>query len=415
MKARIGLPLITFLTISSLASGAERSMTWTDLVARTKSSNEDIQATERNLQSSVDSVKGSYYDYFPQISASVSDTRGTDTTDQYGVALTATQNIFAGFNDAGKIAQSKANLDIARATYQTTYAQVSLDLKTAVAGLIYAQNYIKLSQETIERREFNLKMVQLQFDSGRENKGSLLLSKAYLEDSRLDNLQAKQDLAVAQSRLAKVLGDEEKNTYILSGQVPVANPPEDGTLDFEKLVLDTPAYKNAMAQEDLAKATLTQTESNFYPSLNLTASTGQYGANWYPDQNRWSAGLALSIPLFNGARDYFNTRGAIESLKATTLSKSSTLKDQVVKLKDAYNDYVQAVQRLKVNGSYLEAAQVREKVSRQKYNNGLSTFDDWDIIESDLIKRQKDYLTTERDRIIYEATWEQVLGKGVLQ
>ena len=40
---------------------------------------------------------------------------------------------------------------------------------------------------------------------------------------------------------------------------------------------------------------------------------------------------------------------------------------------------------------------------------------DWDIIENDLINRQKAYLQTKRDRISAEASWEQTQGKGVFQ
>lgn len=413
MKLRIGTSFLIFTFLASISRATDKNLSWSEFVIKTKSNNEELLSSERSLQSSGYSVKGSYSNYFPQLSASVSATQGT--SDDYGVSLTATQNVFSGFNDSGKIAQSKANYDLAKTSLQTTQAKVSYDLKSAVADLVYAQNYVKLAKGIIERRELNLRMVQLRFDGGRENKGSLLLSKAYLEDARLDYLQATQDLSVAQSKVAKILGEEDPQRYIINDQVPLASPPAEGALDFQKLVLETPSYKSAIAQEELSKASLTQSESGFYPTLSLSATTSQYGTTWYPDQNRWSVGATLSFPLFNGGRDYYSTRSSMESLKASTLTKSSTLKEQVVKLKDAYVAYVQSVQKLKVDNAYVDAAEVREKVSRQKYNNGLSSFDDWDVIESDLIKRQKSYLQSQRDRIVSEAAWEQAQGKGVLQ
>jgi outer membrane protein len=412
MKTRFRIPLLVVALMTSPVVAAEKTFSWSELVEKTKENNEDLLSSERSLKSAEYSVKGSYYNYFPQLSASVSGNQGT--TDDYGVSVTATQNVFSGFQDSGKVAQIKANYDLAVATLQSTRAKVSYDLKSAVADLVYAQSYVKLAKGIIERRELNLKMVQLRFDGGRENKGSLLLSKAYLEDARLDFIQANQALSVAQSRLAKILGEEGASNYILNGKIPMANPPDDVSVEFPKLVLETPTYRSAIAQEAVAKAALTQSESGFYPSVNLTATTNQYGSSWYPDQNRWSVGASLTFPIFNGGRDYFSTRSAIESLKASTLNKGSALKDQIVKLKDAFAGYTQAVQKLKVDGAYVDAAEVREKISRQKYNNGLSTFDDWDIIESDLIHRQKSFLQSEHDRIVAEAAWDQVQGKGVL-
>lgn len=413
MKSRIGTSFLIATFLASAGVASDKTLSWSEFVSKTKENNEELLASERSLRSSEYSVKGSYSNYFPQLSASVSASRGT--SDDYGVALTASQNVFSGFQDSGKIAQIRANFDLAKSNLQTTQAKISYDLKAAVADLVYAQNYVKLAKGIIERRELNLKMVQLRFDGGRENKGSLLLSKAYLEEARLDYLQASQDLTVAQSKLAKILGEEDLQSYVLNDKVPLMMPSADASVDFQKLVLETPAYKTAMAQEALSKASLTQSEAGFYPTLNLSATTSQYGTTWYPNQDRWSVGATLSFPLFNGGRDYYSTRSSMESLKASKLSKSSALKEQVVKLKDAYVSYVQAVQKLKVDDAYVDAADTREKISRQKYNNGLSTFDDWDVIESDLIKRQKSFLQSERDRIVAEAAWEQAQGKGVLQ
>jgi outer membrane protein TolC len=412
MNRIFGSLLISSLLISASGWAAEKNLSWPEFVTKVSQANEELKAAERSLQASEYQSKGSYYNYFPQLSALISASQGT--ADEYAVSLTATQSVFTGFQDSGKIAQSKANFEIARANLQAAKAKVSYDLKSAVADLVYAQNYVKLSQSIVERRELNLKMIQLRFDGGRENKGSFLLSKAYLEEARLGHLQAIQDLYVAQVQVAKLFGEETEDAYILNGKMPVGEPLAEMDLDFKKLVLDTPTYKTAIAQEDLSRANLTQVEANFYPSLNLNASTSRYGATWYPDQNKWSVGAALSLPLYNGGRDYFASRGALELLKASGLTKGSTQKDQLVKLKNFFAAYVRAVQKLKVDQAFVDAVEVREKVSRQKYNNGLSSFDDWDVIENDLINRQKSLLVSEKDRVVSEAAWEQVQGKGVL-
>jgi outer membrane protein len=404
--------LIAIFLSPALSLAAENSFSWSELAQKARQSNEELKASEQSLQSSEYQSKGAASNFYPQISAGVSATQST--TDEFAVSLSATQNVFAGFQDSGKVSQSKASFEVAKANLQSAKAKVSYDLKSAVANLLYAQKYVKLSESILQRRELNLRQVQLRFDGGRENKGSLLLSKAYLEDARLDHLQAEQALFVAQGQLAKVLGDEEPAAYNFQGIIPISEPLKDSQIGFQNLVLETPSYRIAVAQEEISKASVTLAEANFYPSLNLNATTSQYGGTWYPDQNRWSVGATLSVPLFNGGRDYFATRSALQSLRASAFTKSSTQKDQVVKLKSFYVSFVQSLQKLKVDQAYLEAADLREKISRQKYNNGLSSFDDWDLIESDLIRRQKSILQSEKDRVVTEAAWEQAQGKGVL-
>ncbi|MGZ3804004.1 MAG: TolC family protein [Pseudobdellovibrionaceae bacterium] len=407
--------LISTFLISTSGWAVEAALSWTEFVARASQANEELKASERNLQSLEYQSKGAYSPYFPQLSATISATQGP--ANEYSVSLTATQNIFAGFDDEAKLAQSRARLEIARVSLQSTQAKVSYDLKSALASLLYAENYVKLSQSIIERRELNLKMIQLSFDGGRENKGSLLLSKAYLEEARLDHLEALQALKVVQAQLAQALGEkdgEEGTFYSLRGSLPLSEPKSEMDLDFKKIALETPSYKTAIAQEDLSRATVTRAEANFYPALNLTANNSQYGPSWYPEQNKWSVGASLVFPLFNGGRDYFATREALESLKSSQYTKNSVQKDQLAKLKAAFFSFAQSVQKFKVDQAYVEAAEVREKISRQKYNNGLTSFNEWDLIENDLISRQKSLLVSEKNRVLSEAAWEQVQGKGVL-
>src|SRR5690606_37730134 len=133
--------------------------------------------------------------FFPQISANLSYNETLNSTDEgpqpeYAVGLTATENLFSGFQDSARVSQSKAQLTLARVAYQNVKAKVSSDLKSALARLQFAQSYIQLSRSIIERRELNLKTVRLRFTSGRENRGSVLLSQAYLEDARLEYLKA---------------------------------------------------------------------------------------------------------------------------------------------------------------------------------------------------------------------------------
>ena len=80
--------------------------------------------------------------------------------------------------------------------------------------------------ETIRRREENLRLVQLRFQGGRENKGSLLLSQAALAQARFDNLQARNAKRLAQAQLARVLGLDHYEDLDITSEIPVTAPVE---------------------------------------------------------------------------------------------------------------------------------------------------------------------------------------------
>jgi outer membrane protein TolC len=352
----------------------------------------------------------------PQLSAGAgySDSSGSATSagTNYSTSVSLSQNLFSGFQDSARIEQGAANLTQAEASLVSAKAKLSQELKSAFAGLQFAQDNVTLTDKIVQRLEENLRLVELRFEGGRENKGSFLLTRATLAQARYENLQAQQALASAQAQFARVLGRAEPEGLQVIGSVPVTAPST--TPDFRQLVQQTPDLLQARAQERSAVADVTLARAGFYPNVDVTGSVGREGEDWTPDRDRRTVGLNLSIPLFSGGKDYYTTKSAAATLEAVSSNKDNVERQLLVRLKQAHASYVESVEKLKVDQAFLEAAITRSEIARSRYNNGLMSFEDWDRIENDLIQRQKTFLQSQRDRVTAEAVWEQAQGKGVI-
>jgi outer membrane protein TolC len=311
------------------------------------------------------------------------------------------------------VREAKANTRAGEAAAQIDRARVSFDLKSNFEGLIYAQEYTALTEEIIKRRQENLRLVQLRFESGHENKGSVLLSQSYLSQAQFDNLQAKNIRRSTAADFARTLGLDPEQDLSVNGGVPTAEPKDPG--DLRALALTTPAYEQASAQENSADAGITVAKSGYFPSLDLTATYGRNDTVFFPaTPERWSTTLTLSIPIFSGGRDLYASRAATASWESSALKVENTRRSVTANLTETYAAYEEAASKLKVDVGFRDAALVRAEIARTKYNNGLLTFDDWDTIENDLITRQKAFLQSKRARVTAEAAWEQAQGKGVI-
>jgi outer membrane protein len=423
-------------TLATQTTDGGKKFTWEQCLQTSIAHSDDLRSAQDSLQASIYSQKASYSDYFPQIAGSVNYTYSgtnnnasgstvtsngatsiiapisTGNTSTYSTALTASENLFSGLSDQGKIDQTKANEQLAGATLRSVKANVSYNLKVAFAGLIYAQNSIKIDQEIIKHREDNLRMIELRFESGEENKGSVMLTKANLEQAKFTLLQAVDNVDTAKAALAKAMGLDDYDDLGIMGTVPVVTPPT--RLDYKCLALGAPDYLQSLAQENVADAGVTIARSGFFPTLSLTGSLANSGDSWFPANQRWAVGAGITFPLFNGGRDFYGTKGALQSLSAALYTKQSTYKQDISKLKTAYTNYIEAVQKLEVDRLYDQAAIVRDKIGREQYNNGLINFDDFDIIETDYITRETNLLQSEQNRIVEEAAWEQAQGKGAI-
>ncbi|NBV06880.1 MAG: TolC family protein [Proteobacteria bacterium] len=386
-----------------------------------------------NLKSAIASERATYYQnnaaasgFLPQATATLSSNRGNNgnasnpslttvqssITQAYTGSISVTQNLFSGFSDVGKFDQAKANNMVSRANVRIVKSQVSYDLKSAYANFAYAKETINLLDSIIKRREDNLHIIELRFKSGMENKGSLLLARAYLDQANYDRLQATNLVESAKAQLCRAVGISDCKNFDITDSVPISKTSAE-KIDFKIVIETTPQHLQAVAQEQATKAGILIAQSAFMPSLNVTATKGQRGASLFPQNDYWSVGANLSFPFFTGGKDYYTTRSAYLSNSAAKENRENIDQQILVNLKQGYNAYIEAIAKLKVDTSFQEAAKLRADIARNKYNNGLLTFENWDAIETDLINRQKNYLQSKLNRITYEAAWEQAQGKGV--
>jgi outer membrane protein TolC len=241
-----------------------------------------------------------------------------------------------------------------------------------------------------------------------------MLSAAYLKESALDLKRAQFYLENAKANFVRVLGLPVGMDVDIKGAGPDVVEP--GTLpNFLELVTAVPDRVISSAQLKSAEASLKGSRSAFMPTLDLSGTVGSSGPNYFPDEEEhWSVGVSLSWSLFNGGKDYFaNKKAFTEKLVAENTLRNLDL-DLAFKLRQAFNAFVIAIDDFKVSEAIAEAQAVRAEIGRGKYNNGLSSFDDWDQIENELITRQKNLTEKRRDKAIAEAAWEKTQGRGVL-
>lgn len=407
-----------FCLFSPLCFGqVKNKLNWHEALAEVKNNNPELKSGREAVIAAQSLVSGSYSTFMPEMKASLSRTETKSrfsnlSVDNYTASLSASQNLFTGLSDMASIDQNKASAEISLSSLTALQAKISFELKSGFESLLYAQKSLGLTEQIMKRREENIKIVNLRYENGRENKGSLLLSEAYLGQARYDNLQAKFALEVAQAQLARLLGRNDFTTLEVEGEVPPLEEQE--APSFGNISKATPDYNIALSQQKSAEAGVVVARSGFFPILNLTASKGRQDEYFFPEHETWSVGLNLTLPFFSGFKDYYSMKSSQAQLRSSKFNVQNTDRQVVFRLDQAYTNFLLGRERYKMDQGFLKATTVRAEIARSKYNNGLLTFEDWDIIEGDLINRQKIFLQTQRDKLIAEAAWEQAQGKGVL-
>jgi outer membrane protein TolC len=415
------------------------TVSWNEAVKFSAQGNPGLEAAKNDWMAIERNEKVALAAFLPRLSAATSATR-TGTTGQAGGAsivtsgglvlgtggsnsnintnylasLSLSQNLFNGLRDISRIRQAEWRTRNSFWTYVDAKSDLSLALKDAYSNLLFAQESLTLSRGIENRRQSNLKLVTVRYQNGRENKGSVLLAEAYYEQSKLDVIRARDALAAAQIKLKSLMNKEYLDDIEVDGEVPLSSI-ELGTTSFHDLVLQTPAYNQSQALEMASTQDISLARSNFLPTLDLSGNVTRTGEHYFPQRERWSVAMTLNIPIFDGFKDYHSVKAATLNRYAAEARRRNVLLDLLPRLKEAHNLARQSEIKYGIDQKFTKAAETRAEIARARYNNGLITFEDWDIIESELIQRQTTFLQSKRDRVLRYANWENLLGTGVIE
>jgi outer membrane protein TolC len=396
-------------------------LTWQDCVRLATGLNPDLQASREAVLNSDAVHMGAYSALYPQIAATYTDTRtyaGANLysphsySTAYEEELTLSQLIFDGFATKGNIDRARAQLNLAFADLNGEKATVSFNLKSAFAQLVYAQKLIKISRDIVDLRESAARLVRLLYEGGSEDKGDMELSEANLAQARysLDQAVRTRDLSAVQ--LGVFIGKDLPAPVLAEGELVTDNLPV--MPDFEKLARQTPAYFEHQAEVGAAAAGLTVANSGWYPTITVGASADRLDDAYPLKNNGWSVGFTASYPLFQGGATYFNVKAANASLRQALDNLRSGTNDAALTLAQMFKGMVDAEDNVRIQQQLLEATALRYRISSADYRNGLSTFEDFNLITNDYVGQQQSLLSAELNAVVAEAAWEEAKGMGAI-
>lgn len=418
--SKVLILIILFInSLSQAVEKAEKSLSWNDCVKLTVENNFSIKSAELNYKALKEQEDIAGTGYLPEVNATLSMAKSYNeqsssvAQNSSSGMLSVSQNLFAGFLDQNKIKEAQTKTSSALIDLKLTKIKISADLKQAYSLYFYAFELTQLAKKIQDRRKDNLKIVELRYSSGRENKGSVLLSEAYYQQSQYDLLQAEELLTNYKSNLYAIIGIREPEEKLAPEFIGI-NKAYLVRVNFKDLVSTSLDFQQATLQQELARITTQKYKSTYYPSLVVSGSVGMYDEQFPLNYDKWSLGLSLTFPLYSGGKDSAQYRSSLEQWKSEQLKTKSAELSIEAQAKGVYSQYILSIEKLKVDEKFELAARLRSQVAKQKYNNGLMSFEDWDTVENDLIQREKNVLSSQKEILINESSWEKIKGTGVL-
>jgi len=413
-----------FLTIVSSCicfflsgAGAQEVLTWQDCVNEARQNHPDLISAKEVVNQSKADKAISISALLPQVSTEVSQSTSkshlNNTTDTSAYGITAQQLLFDGLKTPYDIAAAAKNVKSTQYTYGVTSSAIRLRLRTAFAELLKAQELLIITEDIFQRRKQNADLVGLLYEGGREHRGSLLTAQANLAQAESDVAQAQRAMIVAQRQLSKELGRAESKPIRLTGALESINPKRERP-NFEAVATSNPFLESLVAKKEAAQFSLKSAKAEIFPQIYANASAGRTDSDWPPHNDQWSVGVTLTFPLFEGGRRWAEVSKARSVLNQAQADEKSNRGSVTLTLEQSWTDWQDAMDTVTVQKNFLHAYEERAKIARAQYSNGLISFDNWTIIEDDLVRAKKSFLDAQSAAVIAEAQWIQAQG-GTLE
>jgi outer membrane protein TolC len=401
--------LIIFLLIFIYEVKCEEVLTWEDCVKLAKENHPDLISEKEKLNQAkiVKSIVES--NILPQVSTNLSGQflSTQNKVDTYSYSITVKQLLFDGFKTSYNISQAEENINLAKYNIEIVSSQIRFRLRNAFIELLKAQELLKINEEIVNRRKEQLELVKMRYEAGKEHKGALLIAEANLSQAEFEIIQTKRLVNLAQRKLTKELGGKLVNK--VKGDFNVKHFEEN--INFENLALSHPSLKAFMSEKESAKFNLKSIKADYFPQIfanvNLLNGTGTF---WSQNNNSFSIGIGLSFPIFEGGRREAEVSKATSFLTELEVEEKSKKDSIILELEDAWVKFQNAIDNVNIQKKFLIAAEERAKIAQVQYSNGLISFDNWTIIEDDLVRSKKSFLDSQANALIAEANW--IYAKG---
>lgn len=355
----------------------------------------------------------------PSVSSSAkagrSDSEGGDgPNSSYSYGASASQLLFDGGKTRAQVAAADEDILSAGLDYRISSAELRYALRSSFISLLRAQDLVRVTEDILKRREQTAGLIRLRYEAGREHKGALMTAEAKYEQAKADLRSAGRNLELTQRQLARRIGWTNFIPVAAAGSLEIRavdNPPPPS---FEAIADSNPAIARIASATRTAALDVKSARAGFLPSIDAGASVGRSSSEWPPEEDSWSVGVSLSLPLFESGSRVAQVRKARAALRSAQAGEQDERTATVMTLASAWTAWQNAIDTVAVQRRFLEATQERAKIGAAQYSNGLINFDTWIIIEDESTQAERNYLNAQAEALDAEAAWNHAKG-GTLE
>lgn len=301
----------------------------------------------------------------------------TAPKEQYGVSVSIKQAIYEGRYfplhraASDKVQQSRENL-------LDTTQNVLFNVATVFYSAVSAKALLASAQEIRDWAKKDVNVAQIKFDAGKITEDAVHRARLNVTRAERQLITTKQQLIFAKETLARFMG---RDTPPEDVEQPAIMAPHEEDLDvlLQQAYDNRHDYKAATLGIRLAEEDVKLVRSKFFPTVG--AEVKQYWLNeetYTRDSQFWTAGVRLSLPLWEGGSRTAELAEKKETLAQARLTAVNLKKNIRLDVENARLAMITMTKVLENARQQVETASKNYEIVESQFSHGAATSLDLD-------------------------------------
>ena len=433
-------PLI--LVLLAAAGWAEEPLTLADAVKLALSKHPSLEASQSGVNAAETRITAARSGFLPKVNYAESYLRSNNPVMVFSSLLTQHQFTEQNFTlgplnrpnftnnfqsqltvdqvvyDAGQTRQAVKAAELGRSLAWEDRRRTEMEVIASVVrtyhGVVLAQEALQVAEEAVRSAEADAGRSEAIRAAGLSTDADVLSIRVHLAAMREQQIRRRADLDVATAALNEALGLPLGEKHRLTTPLNPAKPLELPLQGYEKQSLEQrPELRQARLAASLAATQAAAARAALRPQVIARAGfeadrqrfVTRGGANWL-------ASLSLRWNLFNGFQDRSRMQEASEMLNQARALQTQASAQINLQVRKAHADFRAAQERIAVAQAGVSMAEESLRITKNRYEAGLSTVTDLLRTETALLESKNRYLAAVYDQRVAATGLE--LAAGIL-
>jgi outer membrane protein len=332
--------------------------------------------------------------------------------DNFQSQITVDQSVYDGGQTRLAVKSAKLGRDISAEDERLTRMSAIANVVRAYHGAVLAEESARVAEEAVRSAQADLNRAEAVRAAGMSTNADVLSIQVHLAAMRERQIRSKADLDVSRAALNEALGLPLTESRNLATPRTAASLAPRSLEEYEKQAgVSRPELEEARLASRLAGTEADAAHASLLPQVAFHAGfesdrqtfATRGGASWL-------ASASLRWNLFNGGADRARVKEAAYDVERARALESQANSQVRLQVRRAYADYRSAAERIEVAQAAVSMAEESLRITKNRYDSGLSNVTDLLRTEAALLEARNRRLAAIYDQRLAAVGLELAAG-----